>query len=64
MAFNGSFSTSMSESSSASEQYASNQDFSKMFGAKNLGKTDYVAPGLLAVGFVGLYIYLKSKGMV
>ena len=62
--FSGAFSTSMSDASSAANQSANNQDFSGMFGDKNIGSTDYVKPSLVVVGFVGLYMFLKKKRLV
>ena len=64
MAFSGGFSTSYSESSAAGNQSANNQDFSNMFGKKNLTKNDYVKAAIVAAGFVGLYLILKKKKLV
>lgn len=62
--FSGAFSTSMSDASTAANQSANNQDFSDMFGDKNIGSIDLIKPSLVAAGFVGLYMFLKKKKMV
>lgn len=59
-----SIAASLSESSSASQQSANNQNFSKMFGDKNLAKNDFTKPALIAVGAVVLYLILKKKRLV
>lgn len=54
-------SASLSESSNASNQSALNQNFTKMFGDKNLAKNDFTKPLLIAVGGFLIYKFLIQK---
>lgn len=62
---NVSASLSNSESSSASQQTAFNQNFTRMFGDKNLGRgTDLAKPAIIAGAAIIVYMILKKKKVI
>ena len=59
-----SFDLSSSSSASAAQKNEFNQNFSNLFGDKNLAKNDFTKPALVIGGLTVLFLVLKKKKLV